>query len=389
MAMQKLTAKFVENIKPISKRQEFCDPLVKGFGLRVSAMGAKTFFIRFRYRGKVQRQTIGTYPSFSLADAREKALEILAQAEKGTLHQHEEVKLTIKEAHNNFIELYAKRETKDWRVSKSRLKKFLSQHGNMKLSDLVRNDIIVHLDSFVAAGTPVQANRVHAALSKFCNWCVERNYIEQSPCYGVKKPIKEKSRTRFLTDEELLKVWEVCGGFGYPFGPLLQILILTGQRRSEVSGMSWSEIDFERSVWVIPEKRAKNGVANSVPLSQAAIDILESLPRFLHSDYVFTTTGKTPVSGLGKYKYRIDENTGVTNWVYHDLRRTVATGMARLGIRPYVIEKILNHVSGTIKGVALVYNRYGYGKEKREALDAWAGYVMGLKHETKRQNYFN
>ena len=381
MAMQKLTAKFVENIKPIGKRQEFCDPLVKGFGLRVSAMGAKTFFIRFRYRGKIQRQTIGTYPSFSLADAREKALEILAQAEKGTLHQFEEAQLTISEVHENFITLYAKVHNKDWRVSKSRLKKFLDQYGDMKLADLQRRDIIAYLDSLMAAGTPTQANRAHAALSKFLNWCVERCYIEHSPCYGVKKPAKENPRERVLNEDELIKVWSVCSKFGYPFCPLLKILMLTAQRRNEVSGMRWSELDLKNKVWTIPAGRAKNGKSHNVPLSQAVIDILESLPRFLHSDYVFTTTGKTPVSGLGKYKQRIDIMTNVAGWVFHDFRRTAASGMAKLEIPPYVVEKVLNHISGTFSGVLGVYNQYGYDREKREALNAWADYLTGLNKD--------
>ena len=152
MAIKKITAKFVETLNPTGKRQEFCDPLTKGFGIRVNKSGKKTFFVRFRYRGKTERHTIGTYPAYSLADARHKAQEILSRAEKGELHNTEDTHLRINEAFDRFIEQYAKVKQKDWRITKSRLKKFLAEYGGMKLTDLHRRDIHNHLDSLIAAG---------------------------------------------------------------------------------------------------------------------------------------------------------------------------------------------------------------------------------------------
>lgn len=379
MTKKTLTAKFIENVNPNGKRQEFCDAYTKGFGLRVSKMGTKTFYVRIRHRGKTERHTIGTYPSFSLAEAKVKANEIIAQAEKGTLHKTAEQKLKIKEAYDRFIQLYAKVHNKDWAMSDSRLKKFMAEYGNMNLVDLHRRDIIAFLDRLVADGTPTQANRARAALSRFLNWCVERTYIEHSPCQGTPKPAKENPRDRVLRDDEIEKIYAVCNDFCYPFGPLFQILLLTAQRRGEVAAMRWSELDLKNKTWTIPKERAKNGKAHIVPLSAPVIAILEGIPRFLHSDFVFTTTGKTPVSGQGKYKYRLDEILGVTDWVFHDFRRTAASGMARLEVPPYVVEKILNHVSGTFAGVLGVYNQYGYDREKREALNKWADYVIGLQ----------
>lgn len=389
MAIKVLTAKFVENIKPNGKRQEFCDPYLKGFGLRVSKTGTKTFYVRLRYRGKIERHTIGTYPSFSLAEAKANASEIIAQAEKGTLHKEQAQKLTIKEAYERFIELYAKVHNKDWAVSDSRLKKFMVEYGDMNLVDLHRRDIIAFLDKLVADGTPTQTNRARAALSRFLNWCVERTYIEYSPCQGTPKPAKENPRDRVLSDDEIVKIYTASLEFGHPFGSLFQVLLLTAQRRGEVSDMRWSELDFKNKVWTIPKERAKNGKAHMVPLSSPVIDILEGLPRFLHSDFVFTTTGKTPVSGHGKYKYRLDAALGVDDWVFHDFRRTAASGMARLEVPPYVVEKILNHVSGTFSGVLGVYNQYGYDREKREALNKWAEYVIGLRNERRKKIQFN
>lgn len=151
--------------------------------------------------------------------------------------------------------------------------------------------------------------------------------------------------------------------------------------------MRWSELDLKNKTWTIPKERAKNAKAHIVPLSAPVVEILEDIPRFLRSDFVFTTTGKTPVSGHGKYKYRLDKILGADDWVPHDLRRTAASGMARLEVPPYVVEKILNHVSGTFSGVLGVYNQYGYDREKREALNKWADYVIGLDHEAKRTNF--
>jgi integrase len=166
---------------------------------------------------------------------------------------------------------------------------------------------------------------------------------------------------------------------GYPFGHVIKLLVLTGQRRSEVAEMRWSEIDLERRVWTIPSSRSKNGHAHEVPLSAAAINVIGSVPRFLNSGYVFTTTGQAAISGFGRAKNRFEEVLGIENWRMHDLRRTAASGMARLGVGPHVIEKVLNHKTGIISGVAAVYNRYAYENEKREALERWAMHINSLQ----------
>lgn len=379
MAKKKLNDKFIQSLKATGKRQEYCDTLLSGFGVRMSKEGKVSYYVRFRYRNKIIRETLGYYPVLSLADARDKARSKLTDVMNGSYSVHQTQQFTIRQAYALFIQLYAKVHNKDWAISDSRLKKFMAEYGDIDLKDLTRRDIIAHLDKLMAQGTPMQSNRAHSALSRFLNWCVERGYLDHSPCQGVKKMAKEISRDRVLNDEEVNKIWNACGTFGYPFGPLFKILMLTAQRRGEVSGMRWSELDIPNRNWTLPKERAKNGKAHIVPLSPQVIKIIESVPRFLHSDYVFTTTGKSPVSGHGKYKYKLDEMTGATDWVFHDFRRTAASGMARLSIPPYVVEKVLNHVSGTFAGVLGVYNQYGYDKEKREALNKWADYVMDLQ----------
>ncbi len=375
---KKLTSKFVETVKPDGKRQEYCDSVLSGFGLRVTENGVKSFFVRIRFRNKTKRITLGKYPVLSLAGARELAQEKMRMAQDGSLALESAKAIILKEAYDLFIELYAKKRNKDWKGSDARLKSFIAEHGGIDLADIHRRDIIAYLDKLVARGVPTQANRAHAGISRFMNWCVERSYIEFSPCHGVKKPAKENPRDRVLLDDEMFKVKSEFESMPYPFGPLFMLLMLTAQRRGEVSGMCWSELDFKNKVWMIPKERAKNGRAHMVPLSDKALQILESVPRFLHSDLVFTTTGKTPVSGYGKIKKRIDDATGVSGWRIHDLRRTAASGMARLEVPPYVVEKILNHISGTFSGVLGVYNQYGYDREKREALNKWAEHVINL-----------
>lgn len=380
MAKTKLTDQFIKNITSSERRQEYCDLLLQGFGLRVTEAGVKTFYVRVRFRNKINRITLGKYPALSLADARQMAQEKMRMALDGSLSSQNVQQITIKEAHDRFIELYAKVKNKDWRASCSRLKPFLKEYGNTNLVDINRRDIINYLDKVMARGTHTQANRAHSALSRFLNWCVERTYIETSPCHGIKKPAKEKPRDRVLDDRELHEILSASSREGYPFGPVFQLLILTAQRRNEVSGMRWNELDFKNKNWTIPKERAKNGKAHIVPLSDVAINILESIPRFLHSDLVFTTNGKTPVSGLDKVRRRMICSTKIDNWKIHDFRRTAASGMARLGVTPYVVEKILNHVSGTFSGVLGVYNQYGYDREKRDALDKWANCISNLKN---------
>jgi integrase len=207
------------------------------------------------------------------------------------------------------------------------------------------------------------------------NWALDRGMIDVNPIAGLKPPHRERAREVVLSDKELLSLMQAADGEGYPFGDAVKLLVLTGQRRSEVAEMQWSEIDVGRAVWTIPATRSKNGQSHDVPLSGQAVILLRSLPRFLGSDWVFTTTGRGPISGFGRLKSRLQVVSETADWRIHDIRRTVASGMARMGVDPHVIESVLNHKSGIISGVAAVYNRYGYEKEKRYALDRWAGHV--------------
>ncbi len=191
-----------------------------------------------------------------------------------------------------------------------------------------------------------------------------------------------------LSDAELNRVWAACDMIGWPFGPLVRLLILLGQRRDEIGGMRWSEIDLERKAWTLPRGRVKNGVEHVVPLPLLALAILGDMPRIVppmgYPDFVFTTGGGAAVSGYSKAKQRLDEfmaNDGgdaLPHWTMHDLRRTFASGCARLGVNLPVIEKMLNHVSGSFGGIVGVYQRHSFADEKRIALEHWAVHVKSV-----------
>jgi integrase len=219
-----------------------------------------------------------------------------------------------------------------------------------------------------------------AATRKMFAWAVARDIIAASPCAGVKPPSPEQPRDRVLNDDELRLVWLAADQIGWPFGPLVQLLALTGQRRDEVARMRWEEIDLENRLWTLPTERTKNNKRHEVPLSVPAVDILKSAPRLAGSDLIFTTNGATPVSGYSKAKRALDALLApdTPHWTLHDLRRTCASGMARLGINLPVIEKVLNHASGSFAGIVGVYQKHSFADEKRRALEAWGRHIQKL-----------
>lgn len=199
----------------------------------------------------------------------------------------------------------------------------------------------------------------------------------------MRAPTAEKSRDRVLSDDELRAILQACDRLNEPFGALIKLLALTAQRRDEVGQMTWREVDLDSRVWTIPKERAKNGIAHDVPLSDSAVKVLAGVRRIAGSrGLVFTTTGETPVSGFSKIKKRLDAAVpDAPPWVLHDLRRTAASGMARLGINLSVVEKVLNHISGSFGGVTGIYQRHKFANEKRVALEMWAAHVQTLTDE--------
>lgn len=373
--MQKaLTAKTLDALKGKERRYDVHDLHCPGLSVRVSESGRKTFSARFRFGVEQKRVTLGTYPRISLATAREKAIDILRQADEGIdpTKKRRTPDMKVEAVCRDFIRLYAQNRNKSWREAERILdREFVGSLGQRDIREIKRHDVLELMDAAIERGSGYQANRILSHVRKLLNWCVERGFLETSPIAGMKPPIKEVSRERVLTDDEVVRVLRACRNEVYPFRQIVPMLLATAQRRGELTEMRWSEIDLDEKVWVIPAERAKNGRKHYVPLSTFALEILNEVPRFLDCDYVFTTTRETPVSGYSKWLRRLLAESETTGWRYHDLRRTAATNLAKLGVQQAVTEKILNHISGIISGVAAVYNRHDYADEKRDALEKW------------------
>ncbi|WP_320195555.1 tyrosine-type recombinase/integrase [Agrobacterium rosae] len=385
---KKLTPKLLDNLPPAEgKRYEVRDELVTGLHIRISNAG-EGLVLATRVDAVSRRIKLGTYPVLSLKDAREQAQMLLRDIQLGTFKQHDVEPapkvLTLGDVIPQFITRYAQRHTKDWKGTESVLQRMSGLHG-MAINAIKRVDVVRELERLISdigenGGKGTRANRGLAAIKKLYSWCVDQGIVEISPVVGLKPLIKEVSRDRFLTDDEIIAYWNGCEAEGYPFEQFGKLLLLTGQRRDEIASMRWSEIDMHRGTLTLKAERTKNGSAHIVPLSRQALDILRSIPRFLGSDYVFTSTGKTPISGFGRFKDRIDTFVGINaeDWRFHDVRRTAATNMAILKVQPHIIEAVLNHKSGIVSGVASIYNRHAYFDEKREALQIWADSVEKL-----------
>ncbi len=400
-----LTARSVENAKPDrSRRLELPDGALPGFYLVVQPSGAKSWAVRYRVGGRPKKFTLGPYPRLSLGDARERARAALRVASEGRdpgrlkLSTQREIEAAIKLRFGSvvaeFIERYAKPRNRTWHETERLLTKAdLLPWQDRDLRSITRQDILVLVDRMVERGAPIQANRLVAALRRLFGWAVERGLLETSPIASLKPPSAEVARDRVLTDQELRAIWWAAEEMGYPFGRAVQLMILTGQRRSEVLEAEWREFDLERGIWSIPRERVKNGTGHVVPLGAAAIELVRSLPKVgPRSQLLFTTNGMTPFSGVSKAMARLtglaekhmNGNDMLAPWRLHDLRRTFATGCARLGVPLHVVEKSLNHTSGTFGGIVAVYQRHDFLQERCQAMQAWSDHFVQLVNEVCR-----
>lgn len=378
---QALTAKSLEALKPSAKRYEVHDLHCPGLTVRVSVRGQKVFSVKFRFGLLQRRQKLGVFPRITLATARDKAIDILRQVDDGIdpTRRRRDPNTKVEAVCREFVRLHAQPRNKTWPEAQRILEReFVSTFAQRDIRDIKRWDVLELMDAAIARGSAYQANRILSNIRKLFNWCIERGIVETSPIVGLKAPTKEQSRDRVLDDDEVVRLLQACRNENYPFRQIVPMLLATAQRRGELAEMRWTEVDVEEKIWVIPANRSKNGKPHVVPLSDYALGVLNEVPRFLDCDYVFTTTHRSPVSGFSKLLRRLSESSQTSGWRFHDLRRTAASGMARASVAPHVVEKVLNHISGTISGVAAVYNRYGYDTEKRHALDQWGRYITAL-----------
>ena len=387
-----LTDNIVRGAQPHDARYDVYDGQVRGLGVRVGTSGSKSWFVMTRVDGRMTRRTIGHYPQMGLKDARIRGAEELAKMARG--EREEPVKRQF------FEEVYQEWLQRDQGGNRTvaQVRSAMELHvlpklARRRLDGIKKADVLKITDSIRDAGAEVQANRVLAFLRRFFNFCLERDYVSQNPTAGIAKPGKEVARDRVLSPEEITSVLQAARQLKYPFRQFLEMLLLTGQRRDEVAGMRWSEINDAECVWVLPAQRSKNGKAHTVHLSAAAIAVLRSVPRIEGCELVFPATcvrrktddGKPapvlPISGFSTAKRQLDELSNVVGWTLHDLRRSFAThSTERLGLNPVVVDKVLNHQSGAVRGVAAVYQRGQYLAERRDAMDAWGAWVAEATH---------
>ena len=378
IVQQPLTELAIRKAKPADKRYDLFDASVRGLGLRVATSGTKSWFMMRRFKGRMLRSTFGRYPDLTLANARLKAPDVLSNMADGLMQGQRRTDL-FKVVLDEWLKKDQAKNKSTNQVKMAMYRHALPAFGPMPVASISKRDVNRLIDTIVDAGSPIAANRVLAFTKRFFSWCKERDILEQSPAEAIRPPSKEKTRDRVLSLDEMKDFWAACDQMGYPWGPLFQLLLLTGARLREVSQASWNEISIEDGTLNLPSSRTKNARPHQIQLSDQALNIIQDLPKIDGQNLLFTTNGTTPVSGFSKVKKRLDILSGVINWRFHDLRRSFAThSTKKLGISPVIADKILNHVTGQVRGVAAIYQHGEYLEERRIALQRWGNFIEGL-----------
>ncbi|GJD98102.1 tyrosine-type recombinase/integrase [Methylobacterium isbiliense] len=421
-----LTAVAVANAKPdASRRIEITDGATPGLRLVIQPSGSKSWVFRYEHGGRAVKLTLGPAAgagALTLAEAREEAgkarkclvagrdpvaerkaaraaeaarIEAERKAAEAAARRDEDL---IENVVDRYVARHVERLKSAHEVKRLFEKEVKAPWRGRLVAEIGRKDVLKLIDDIAERGAGTTANRTLANLRAFFNWCVDRGLLEASPCERIRPPKAEMSRERVLTDAELRLLVLALRRLEWPWREFFTLALLTGQRREEIAGMRWDELDVEARdpVWVLPSKRTKNGREHAIPLVNEAVEALRQMRRIEGSEYVLTTTGTSSVSGFSRAKASLDammlriardeaqargddpDRVSLAPWRLHDLRRTAASGMARGGVPVAVVEKVLNHVSGTFAGIVGVYQRHDFASEKRHALTAWAAHIGGL-----------
>jgi integrase len=415
--------RLLKSLKPAKpgQRYEVMDSIVPGFGVRVTDKGRRTFVLVARYPGSPNptRRALGEYGALSLDKAREKArrwIEVLRQGRDPRAEEENQKFQELRQQENSFAAVAEEfirlavigpdpknpKQRKGPVVERELRREFIERWAKRTITSITPHDVIAVLDAAVTRGAPYQAHNLLGHIRRLFNWAIARGVygLDRSPCDRMKpKDVigKKALRTRILRDVEIQALWRATEQMGYPYGPLFQLLALTGQRKSEVSDARWSEFDLQRKLWTIPAERMKADAPHTVPLTSEAIKIVETLPRFQNGGHLFSTTfGQKPVSGFSKAKTRLDSlmldelrsfavdsnAVEIEPWTIHDIRRTVRTGLSALPIPDLVRELVIAHAK---PGLHKVYDQYAYLNEKRQALELWATRLRAIVRDTAPQ----
>ena len=383
----KLTDVRVKSLKPKDVRYEVWDPAAPGFGVRITPKGIKSFVFVYRFDGKSRRMTIGRYPKLKLAQARIKYAEAKAELEEKGVDPGKTVvdsraaarqSPTVSQLADEYMEKWAKPRKRSWKEDRRLLDHdVIPAIGRRKAKTVKRRDIRLMLDEIIERGAPITANRVLAVVRKMFRFAISRDIVQVNPCEAIEAPAKESSRERVLSESEIKTLWHKLDSDALHMSDgvrmVFRFMLATGQRKGEVVGAGWDEIDLAAGWWTIPEEKAKNGLPHRVPLSPLALKLLREIREASgNSDFLFPSSqGNKPIrdDAISKAVRRNESELNIPHFTPHDLRRTVASQMASTGTPRLVISKILNHVDS---GVTAVYDRHSYDADKRKALNAWA-----------------
>ena len=384
-----MTKSAVDALKAASKDAVYWDGGLPGFGVKVTPRGRKVFVVLYRIGGagsRLRKYTIGPYGRVTLQMARAEAQKVLAARLEGrdpATEKRESKRRMTTDRVDDLIEIFIVQHVSKTRkaaeIARLLRREVVSRWGNRCIHAIGKRDIVELASEIAQRGTPMAANTLLKVIKTYLNWCVGRAVIDASPAEGIPLPGKEVARDRVLTNNELVSVIRAARQIGGAYGGIVVMLALTGQRREEVAQMVWNEIDFNSRTWTLPGSRTKNGKPHIVHLSEPCIKLIQRTSRL--GSYVFSNSGVRPFRNFTSAKRALDELSGVTDWRLHDLRRTCVSGMARLGVPPHVADKILNHQSGTISGVAAVYQRHDFLAGRKLALERWGQYIESLVGE--------
>jgi integrase len=362
-----------------------------GFGVKVTPKGRKVFVVLYRTGGagsRLRKYTIGPYGRVTLHQARVAAQKVFTAKLEGrdpAGEKREAKKKLVADRVEDLLETYIAQHVAQRRscgeISRLLRREIGTVWSGRSIHEITKRDVVETIAAIEQRGAPIAANKTLKSLKTFLRWCVGRAVLDNSPADGIPLPAKEISRDRILTDDELARVVIAARGMGGPYGGIVELLALTAQRREEVARAASDEFDIAQRIWIMPKARTKNGKLHIVHLSNPALIILNRAKTI--RPFVFSLAGEKPFQDFRRAKRELDALSAVKDWRLHDLRRTCVSGMARLGIAPHVADKILNHQSGTISGVAAVYQRHEFLAERKEALDRWGAHVAKIVAEAQ------
>ena len=391
MARNRLTDRKLAALKPEGKRYDVMDTDVPGFGVRVSETGQRTFVLIARYPGSSNptRRALGEYPALSLEQARERArgwrelirkgIDPKAEVERLRREELRMQQTTFGAVAEDYIALRVKAQRRVVETEREIRKELIAPWGSRPITAITRSDVIALVDAITRRPAPYTAHIVLGHARSLFNWAINRGAygLEASPCDRVKPTAligAKEPRQRVLTDAELASLWKSSETLVYPFGPIFHLLLLTGARKSELAEARWSEFDLAKKIWTVPPERFKSNASHLIPLSDAAVAIIESLPR-TGNDHLFTGR-KGMVHNFYIPKERLDALMGpMPAWVIHDIRRTVRTRLASLRISDLVAEMVIGHGR---KVIQRLYDQHTYEAEMREALELWSARLRDI-----------